>query len=104
MKRILLISIIVAALGGVLIFAFLEMRKEVAMEMQGEAPVVPASHVRRTASGDVVISLDAETQKRIHLATVPVLTTNIIQELHGPAGHAHGGPLGCPDRLGSLQQ
>ncbi|ODU23986.1 MAG: hypothetical protein ABS95_02565 [Verrucomicrobia bacterium SCN 57-15] len=93
MKRILLILMVLAALAAGLIFAFVEMRKEVAMEMQGEAPVVPESRLRRNAAGEVVVSLDAETQKRIALATAPVVATNFSAELRGYARVLDPSPL-----------
>ncbi|MCI0540426.1 MAG: hypothetical protein L0Z50_34925 [Verrucomicrobiales bacterium] len=93
MRRILLILILLAALAAGLIFAFLDMRKEVAMEMQGEAPVVPESRIHRSAGGEVVVSLDAETQKRIALATAPVVATNFSAELRGYASFLDPAPL-----------
>lgn len=93
MKRTLLILVILAAVAAGVIFAFLEMRKEVAMEMQGEAPLVPESRIHRSPTGEVVVSLDAETQKRIALATVPVVATNFSAELRGYARVLDPGPL-----------
>lgn len=93
MKRTLLILVILAALAAGLIFAFLEMRKEVAMEMQDDAPVVPEWRIHRSPTGEVVVSLDAETQKRIALVTAPVVPTNFSAELRGYARVLDPSPL-----------
>ena len=93
MKKFIIILLVLAAVAAGLIFAYREMRKEVAMEMQGEAPVVPESRTRRGASGEVIVSLDAETQKRVALATALVTATNVAAELRGYARVVDPAPL-----------
>lgn len=61
----------IAGLGalGLLIFAFIEGREELARERERELPIKVAPKVSQTAEGDLVITIDMETQKRIGLET-----------------------------------
>jgi hypothetical protein len=55
-----------------LIFAFREMSAEREREREREKPVAAPTRVQRTAQGGIVLTLDAETQKRIGLAVAPL--------------------------------
>ena len=61
--------------GGVivgLIFAFREMSQERAREQEREKPVAAPTRVSRSPQGEIILTLDAETQKRIGLAVAPL--------------------------------
>jgi hypothetical protein len=61
--------------GGVivgLIFAFREMSQERAREQEREKPVAAPTRVSRSPQGEIILTLDAETQKRIGLAFAPL--------------------------------
>ena len=82
MKKIIILIIVLAVLAGGLIFAYREMSKERALEMQGEAPVIPESRVKRSGA-DVIVTLDAETQRRVALKTESPAATNLSPEVKG---------------------
>jgi hypothetical protein len=82
LKKIIIVIVVLVVLAGGLIFAYREMSKEREMEMQGEAPVIPESRVKRSGGG-IVVTLDAETQKRIELRTEVALATNLTHEVKG---------------------
>lgn len=63
-----LIAIIAAVAVAALIFAYLEMSKERAAEREREKPVAAPTRVSRSPQGEIILTLDAETQKRIGLA------------------------------------
>src|SRR5438034_9690928 len=46
-------------------FAFIEGRDEIAREREREAPIKVPPRISRTPEGDVVVTIDSETQKRI---------------------------------------
>lgn len=60
-----------AAMIG-LIFAFREMSAERASEQEREKPVAAPTRVSRSPDGEIILTLDAETQKRIGLAAAPL--------------------------------
>lgn len=61
----------IAGLGmvGLLIFAFVEGREELAREREREQPIKVAPKISRTPEGDLIITVDMDTQKRIGLET-----------------------------------
>jgi hypothetical protein len=61
--------------GGVvvgLILAFREMSQERAREQERERPAAAPTRVSRSPQGEIILTLDAETQKRIGLAVAPL--------------------------------
>ncbi len=61
--------------GGViagLIFAFREMSEERAHEQEREKPVAAPTRVSRSPQGEIILTFDAETQKRVGLAVAPL--------------------------------
>lgn len=62
---------IVAGVGliGLAVFAFVRSRGEVAREQEREEPVKTPARISRGASGEVIVTLDDETQARIGLKT-----------------------------------
>ncbi len=82
MKKIIIITVVLALLSGGLIVAYREMSKERALEMQGEAPVIPESRVKRSGS-EVIVTLDAGTQQRLALKTESPAATNLSPEVKG---------------------
>ena len=71
MKKILIAIIAVVAVGA-LIFAYREMSKERAAEREREKPVAAPTRVSRNPQGEIILTLDVETQKRIGLAVAPL--------------------------------
>jgi multidrug efflux system membrane fusion protein len=82
MKRILLIAIAIAVAGG-LIFAYLQMSKERAQEAEREKPVAAESKVSRNTNGETVITIDAETQKRLALKIEGLTAGRLPPEIKG---------------------
>ncbi len=75
MKRPLKTILGLLLAGGVivgLIFAFREMSQERAREQEREKPVAAPTRVSRSPQGEIILTLDAETQKRIGLAVAPL--------------------------------
>lgn len=61
--------------GGVavgLIFAFREMSQERTREQEREKPVAAPTRVSRSPQGEIILTLDSETQRRIGLALAPL--------------------------------
>ncbi len=83
MKKILLSFIIVGAVAAGLIFAYREMSQERESEAESEAPVSAPSRVKRTAEGQVIITLEAPTQKLIQLQVAPAVATTLPREVRG---------------------
>ena len=71
LKTILGLLIAAAVIAG-LIFAFREMSQERAREQEREKPVAAPTRVSRSPQGEIILTLDAETQKRIGLAVAPL--------------------------------
>lgn len=82
MKKILITIIAVVAVAA-LIFAYLEMSKERAAEREREKPVASESKVSRNASGEVVLTMDDETQKRIALKIAALVPMQLEPEVKG---------------------
>lgn len=71
LKTILGLLIAAAVVVG-LIFAFREMSQERVREQEREKPVAAPTRVSRSPQGEIILTLDAETQKRIGLAVAPL--------------------------------
>jgi len=71
LKIILGLLVAVAVIAG-LIFAFREMSQERAREQEREKPVAAPTRVSRSPQGEIILTLDAETQERIGLAVAPL--------------------------------
>lgn len=82
MKKILITTIAVVAVAA-LIFAYLKMNKERAQEADREKPVASESKVSRNASGETVLTMDEETQKRIALEVAPLAAMQLEPEVKG---------------------
>ncbi len=82
MKKILIA--IIAAFGvAALIFAYREMSKERAAEREREKPVASESKVSRNASGETILTMDDETQKRIALKIAALTAAQLEPEVKG---------------------
>ncbi len=94
MKTKLIVLIVV--IGGIaaLIFAYREMTKERAAETEREKPVVAKSRATRAASGEVTLTLDAETQKVMGLQTAALAATSLSPEVKGFGRVLDPAPLG----------
>lgn len=82
MKRIILIVVGIAAVGG-LIFAYREMSKERAAEAEREKPVAAESRVSRNAAGETVVTVDQDTQTRLALEIAPLAAAQLPPEVKG---------------------
>ena len=84
MNRTLKWIITVVFAGGAIValsFAFIEGRDEIAREREREAPIKIAPRISRNAEGDLIITLDAETQKRIALETAALAADTVRPEV-----------------------
>jgi len=72
---------LIAAAG--LIVAFLKMSKERAAEREREKPVAAEPQVKRGTNGEVTLTLDADTQKRIGLKIEALAPKQIHAEIKG---------------------
>ena len=84
MNRTLKWIIVMLLAGGVVValsFAFMEGREEMAREREREAPIKIAPRISRNAEGDLVVTLDAETQKRMALETATLVTDTVHPEV-----------------------
>ena len=84
MNRTLKWTITVVFAGGAIValsFAFIEGRDEIAREREREAPIKIAPRISRNAEGDLIITLDAETQKRIALETAALTADTVRPEV-----------------------
>lgn len=79
--KLLLALVVAAGLIGLLIFAFIEGRAELARERERERPIKVAPRLSRGANGELIVTLDAETQKRVGLVTAPVTKQNVYPEV-----------------------
>lgn len=85
MKKTVIFVVIAVALIAGLIVAYVVMRGEREREAAREKPVAPPSRVKRTATGEYVVTLDAETQKRIALRIESLAAATL-----GPEVKAYG--------------
>jgi hypothetical protein len=77
-----IIVIVVAAVVIVaLSFAFIEGRQEIAREQEREAAIKVAPRISRTAEGDIVVTIDRETQQRMGLETTEVDAETVHPEV-----------------------
>ena len=77
-----IVGLIVGA--GVIVglsFAFIEGRDEIAREREREAPIKVPPRISRTAEGDVVVTIDSETQKRMALETAALVAETVHPEV-----------------------
>lgn len=81
MKKIILAVILVVAVTVGLIFAYKEMSRERALEADAEKAVVAESRVRRGSGGEVIVTLEAETQKRLGLNVAAVAAASLPREI-----------------------
>jgi len=82
-KKVILIVVLAAAAVAGLVFAYREMSKERAAEAEGEKPVTAPSFAKRAADGSLVLTLDAETQKRLDLKIGAAVATRLDREAEG---------------------
>jgi hypothetical protein len=80
MKKLLLIIVIGAVAAAGLVFAYRQMNHEVAEEKESEEPVSAPSRLTNSAGGEVVLTLDAETQKRVQLHVAPLAAATMPSE------------------------
>ena len=79
--KLLLAVVVTAGLIGLLIFAFIEGRAELAREREREQPIKVAPRISRTQSGDLIVTIDRETQVRIGLKTEAVTKQTVYPEI-----------------------
>jgi hypothetical protein len=91
-KKILVTIIAVVAVAA-LIFAYLKMSKERAQEAEREKPVASESKISRNASGETVLTMDEETQKRIALKIAPLAAMQLQPEVKGYGSVLDPAPL-----------
>ena len=82
MKKIILLFF-VAVVAGASIWAFLKIRNHRLPEAEGEKQPAEVSRVQRSTNGETIITLDAETQKRIGLQVAALMVTNVSREIKG---------------------
>src|ERR1700686_3448626 len=70
-----------AVLAGLLVFAFLQGRKEIAQEREREKPIKTPARTARDANGDVIVTLNPETQTQIGLRTDAVAAETVYPEI-----------------------
>src|SRR5437870_2868464 len=73
--------IVGAAIIVGLSFAFIEGRDEIAREREREAPIKVPPRISRRAEGDVVVTIDSETQKRMALETEALVAETVHPEV-----------------------
>ena len=84
MNRLLkwiLAAVVGAGLIGLAIFAFIEGRQELAREREREQPIKIPPRISRNASGDLIVTLDRETQARIGLKTEIAASETVYPEV-----------------------
>jgi hypothetical protein len=79
-KWIIGIVLAAAAVAG-LSFAFMEGREEIEREREREAPIKIAPRISRTPGGDVVVTIDRETQQRMGLETAEIARETVHPEV-----------------------
>ncbi len=90
--------VVLATLGVLLTWAFLEGRAERQREMERELPVAPPPRVTKGASGELLIKFDRETQERIGLKT-----KSLVAAEHQPQVVAYGSLEGSPTQIFTLR-
>ncbi len=79
--KLLLVVVLTGGLVGLLIFAFIEGRAEIAREREREQPIKVAPRISRNQSGDLIVTIDRETQIRIGLKTETVTKQTVYPEI-----------------------
>lgn len=74
-------TIVGLGLVGLLIFAFIEGREELAREREREQAIKVAPKISRTAEGDLIVTIDADSQKRIGLETAALERKTVRPEV-----------------------
>ena len=74
-------AVVGAGIVALLVFAFIEGRGEIAREREREAPIKVPPRISRTAEGDLVVTVDLETQKRIGLETAAPQAVTVSREV-----------------------
>lgn len=70
-----------AVLAVVLVFAFQAGREEIAQEREREKPIKTPARTSRDANGNVIVTLDRETQERIGLKIEPAAAEMVYPEI-----------------------
>ena len=81
-KWLIGIVVLIGVIGG-LTFAFIEGRKELAREREREMPIKVPPKVSRAATGENVVTFDAETQKRAALVVEAAAAAEQRPEVKG---------------------
>ena len=79
--KLLFAVVLAAGLAGLLIFAFIEGRAELAREREREQPIKVPPRISRNRSGDPIVTIDRETQVRIGLKTEAVTKQTVYPEM-----------------------
>ena len=79
--KVILGVVLTAALLGLLTFAFIEGRAELAREREREQPIKVAPRISRNQSGELIVTIDHETQVRIGLKTEAVTEQTVYPEI-----------------------
>ena len=79
--KLLFAVVLAAGLAGLLIFAFIEGRAELARERAREQPIKVPPRISRSQSGDLIVTIDRETQVRIGLKTEAVTKQTVYPEM-----------------------
>ena len=79
--KLLLAVVVTAGLIGLLIFAFIEGRAELAREREREQPIKVAPRISRNQNGELIVTIDRETQVRIGLKTEAVTKQTVYPEI-----------------------
>ena len=79
--KLVLAVVLTGGLIGLLIFAFIEGRAELAREREREQPIKVPPRISRNANGDVIVTVDRETQIRIGLKTEAVSKQTVYPEI-----------------------
>ena len=79
--KLVLAVVLTVGLVGLLIFAFIEGRAEIAPEREREQPIKVAPRISRNQSGELIVTIDHETQVRIGLKTEAVTKQTVYPEI-----------------------
>ena len=79
--KLVLAVVLTVGLVGLLIFAFIEGRAEIAREREREQPIKVAPRISRNQSGEMIVTIDHETQVRIGLKTEAVTKQTVYPEI-----------------------
>lgn len=79
--KLLLAVLVVAGVIGLAIFAFIEGRKEIAREREREAPIKVPPRISRNVTGELIVTLDHDTQVGIGLKTAAAVSETVYPEV-----------------------